>query len=479
MRAAIRFMPELPLVEELPSWLDAVTAFRKLRNEFGVVFFDSALRHDTLGRYSFVSAWPGCIMTISPHATEKENSLQSLAKFARNRPTTAVAGLPPFQGGYIALLSYELSGSIERVPAATNNEFAMPVAAIGSYDVVLAYDHVAHRGWIISHGDEYHSSRRDHAAQRLRQFKRFLFDGEREEEPLSLYLDRAGPVYRHQLAPQYAVSPIASLTSNFSRDQYLDAVRRAVEYIHAGDIFQVNLSQRLLYPAEGDSAELYLRLRERNPATFAGYFDIGDFQIISASPERFLSVRDGVVEARPIKGTRGRSSRPEADLFAADDLQQSEKDRAENVMIVDLMRNDLAKVCEADSVAVTQLCGLETYQFVQHLVSVVQGKLRADVSPLDVLRATFPGGSITGAPKVRAMEIIAELEPTARGAYCGCVGYIGFDGTMDWNILIRTITAGRGWWQLPVGGGIVAQSDPEREYEETWQKALGMIKALK
>jgi para-aminobenzoate synthetase component 1 len=368
---------------------------------------------------------------------------------------------------------------LENIPSPRHDEFQLPRIAAGEYDVVLCYDHRLARGWIISQGTFRYGqeTQLDAAARRMHEFKQFLWKDIRESEPRRKYPPAL--LRSDQLAPQYPVSPIASLTSNFSRDQYLDAVRRAVEYIHAGDIFQVNLSQRLLYPAEGDSAELYLRLRERNPATFAGYFDIGDFQIISASPERFLSVRDGLVEARPIKGTRGRSSRPEADLFAADDLQQSEKDRAENVMIVDLMRNDLAKVCEADSVAVTQLCGLETYQFVQHLVSVVQGQLRPDVSPLDVLRATFPGGSITGAPKVRAMEIIAELEPTARGAYCGCLGYIGFDGTMDWNILIRTITAGRGWWQLPVGGGIVAQSDPEREYEETWQKALGMIKALR
>jgi para-aminobenzoate synthetase component 1 len=168
----------------------------------------------------------------------------------------------------------------------------------------------------------------------------------------------------------------------------------------------------------------------------------------------------------------------EADLYAGDELQQSEKDRAENVMIVDLLRNDLSRVCSPDSICVTQLCGLETYQFVQHLVSVVRGTLAADRTPLDLVRAVFPGGSITGAPKVRAMEIIAELEPTARGAYCGSLGYLGFDGAIDLNILIRTITAGRGWWQLPVGGGIVAQSTPEREYEETWHKAEGLLRAL-
>jgi para-aminobenzoate synthetase component 1 len=233
-----------------------------------------------------------------------------------------------------------------------------------------------------------------------------------------------------------------------------------------------------MYPARDDSASLYLRLRRRNAAPFAGYFDLGDFQIVSASPERFLQVRRGEVEARPIKGTRRRTAWPEADLFAGDELRQSEKDRAENVMIVDLLRNDLSRVCLPESVRVSQLCQIEVYEYVQHLVSAVRGTLRPGLGPLDLVRAAFPGGSITGAPKVRAMEIIAELEPTARGPYCGSLMYLGFDGTFDASILIRTITAGRGWWQFPVGGGIVAQSSPEREYEETWHKAEGMVKGL-
>jgi para-aminobenzoate synthetase component 1 len=233
-----------------------------------------------------------------------------------------------------------------------------------------------------------------------------------------------------------------------------------------------------MIPASCDALELYLRLRQCNPAPFAGWFDGGEFQLASASPERFLSVCDQRVEARPIKGTRRRTAQAEADLFAGDELLESEKDRAENVMIVDLLRNDLSRVCEPASVRVTQLCGLEPYQFVQHLVSVVVGALRPGATPIELLRGAFPGGSITGAPKVRAMEIIAELEPTARGPYCGSLGYVGFDGWLDQNILIRTITAAGGWWQFPVGGGIVAQSTPQREYEETWHKAAGLLRAL-
>jgi para-aminobenzoate synthetase component 1 len=268
------------------------------------------------------------------------------------------------------------------------------------------------------------------------------------------------------------------LLSNFTASDYVAVVQRAVDYIHAGDVFQVNLSQRLLHAATCDPLSLYLRLRECNPAPFAAWFDLGDAQIISASPERFLSVRGGRAEARPIKGTRRRVAHAEADLFAGDDLQQSEKDRAENVMIVDLLRNDLSRVCTPDSVRVTQLCGLEVYQFVQHLVSAVEGTLTAGKTAVDLVRAAFPGGSITGAPKIRAMEIISELEPTARGPYCGSIGYFGFDGSADLSILIRTITAARGWWQFPVGGGIVAQSSPPREYEETWHKAEGLLRAI-
>ncbi len=268
------------------------------------------------------------------------------------------------------------------------------------------------------------------------------------------------------------------LTSNFAPEQYIAAVGRVVDYIHAGDAFQVNLSQRLLHPTTAPPEVFYTRLRERNPAPFAGYLDLGTATILSASPERFIRVFDRHVETRPIKGTRGRFVRPEADLFAGDDLKQSVKDRSENVMIVDLMRNDLSRVCEDNSVQVTELCELETFAYVQHLVSTVQGRLANGHTLLDLLAASFPGGSITGAPKIRAMEIISEIEPTVRGPYCGCLGYMSFDGSMDTSILIRTVTDSRGWWQMPVGGGIVAHSNPHEEYEETWQKAEGMLRAL-
>jgi para-aminobenzoate synthetase component 1 len=281
------------------------------------------------------------------------------------------------------------------------------------------------------------------------------------------------------LSPQFALPGLPGVTSNFDRRAYLQAVRRAIDYVHAGDCFQVNVAQRLLHPATLAPWELYARLRQRNPAPFAGYFDLGEFAVASASPERFVLVRDGQVQTRPIKGTRPRGATPEEDRARAAELLASAKDRAENVMIVDLLRNDLGRVCAYGSVRVEAVCRLESYQTVHHLVSEVRGTLRPGLGPVDLLRAAFPGGSVTGAPKVRAMEIIAELEPTARGPYCGSLGYIGFDGSMDTSILIRTFTAGKGWIQFPVGGGIVADSDAEAEYAETLHKAEGLLRALR
>ena len=292
------------------------------------------------------------------------------------------------------------------------DEFRIPALAFGLYDIVLAFDHEKNSAWLISQGfpEVDPLSRKHRAAQRLAHFRNFL------RNPRVAEVDRSSETQPPalMLAPQHEVPGRPGLTSNFSAEGYRAAVRRVIDYIHAGDIFQANLSQRLLHRATTSSAELYCRLRKRNPAPFAGYLDGGDWQIASASPERFVRVSDREVETRPIKGTRGRALRPEADLYAGDDLRASEKDRAENIMIVDLLRNDLSRTCLADSVRVSQLCGLETYEYVQHLVSVVQGQLKPELSPLEILRTSFPGGSITGAPKIRAMEIIAEIEPTAR-----------------------------------------------------------------
>ncbi len=464
---------QLPIVEELSPPPDPEVAFRKLAPLPHCLFLDSALHHHELGRYSFLTADPFEFLEVAADGTAALQQLRPRLSLLQSRSRSE---LPPFQGGAAGLFGYDLARSLEQIPAPRFDEFGVPALAVGFYDTVLAFDHFRRAAWLISQGwpQQDGPARQRRAVERIREFRHYL-----QAPPRALPAPPGAPVAPAALTPQFAVARATELTSNFAADQYQRAVQRAVDYIHAGDVFQVNLAQRLLHPAVDDSVALYLRLRQRNPATFAGYFDLGAWQVVSASPERFLKLQRGEVEARPIKGTRQRTTMPEADLFAADDLLASEKDRAENVMIVDLMRNDLARVCQPDTVQVTQLCQLEVYAYVQHLVSAIRGRLKTGVAAADLLQASFPAGSISGAPKVRAMEIIAELEPTNRGAYCGSLGYIGGDGSMDLSVLIRTITAGRGWWQLPVGGGIVAQSTPAQEHEETWHKAEGLIRALR
>ena len=443
---------------------------------------DSQTHSQPLGRYSFLMADP--IETIvEPVGSEKIfTRLRSLLeKFSAQ----TVADLPPMQGGLAGMFSYDLNRSIERVAQPGHDEFELPAIAVGAYDVVVAWDHYLDKSWIISQGfpAEEPEARRLQANTRARFFHCLLEIGALPTQPVE-----SQPLQLSDLAPAFEVDGPEALKSNFAPDDYVDSVQKSIDYINAGDVFQINLAQRLLFPANCSSLELHHRLTQCNPAPFGGYFDLSGLvdksgfgncaaQIISASPERLFSVRDGIVETRPIKGTRRRTGRPMVDIEAKEELLASEKDRAENTMIVDLMRNDLSKVCHDNSITVTQHCKLEEYQSVFHLVSAVQGRLKPEHDLIDLLQSVFPGGSITGAPKVRAMEIIAQLEPTARGAYCGALGYLGFDGNADLNILIRTITAARGWWQIPVGGGIVTQSDPTREYEETWTKAAGMLRA--
>ncbi len=269
-----------------------------------------------------------------------------------------------------------------------------------------------------------------------------------------------------------------NLADSMTREEYLAAVRRVLEYIAAGDCYQVNLSHRFGAPFTGEAWDLYRRLRAVSPAPYAAYLDCGDHQVLSSSPELFLRIREGQVETRPIKGTRRRGSTPEEDARLAAELLSSDKDRAELLMIVDLERNDLGRVCEYGSVHVPDLFRLESYANVHHLVATVRGRLRSEVTPLQCLRAAFPGGSITGAPKIRALEIIEELEPVRRGVYTGAIGWVDGRGNAEWNIAIRTMVVKAGRVYFHAGGGIVADSDPPAEYEETLTKARGMLRAL-
>ena len=389
-----------PLVEELCPCPEVTDAMRAFADQPGLVFFDSALLREPTGRYSFLAADPFETVTLQRmrFGADPFERLRTMLRECQSEP---IAGLPPFQGGVAGLLSYELGGAFERISRATTDEFALPDLAVGFYDWVVAWDHRQRRAWIISHGlpaaSDNDRSRR--AAERLRIVQSRLKAGPGSGASRTASSKSGSVLPRERLARQFAAPGLDGLTSNFSRENYIQAVQRTIEYIHAGDIFQANLSQRLLYPSRIDPIALAQRLRRENPAPFAGFLSFEDWAVVSASPERFVSVRDGEVETRPIKGTRQRRPLPEADLFTRDELRESAKDQAENVMIVDLLRNDLSRACAAGSIRVPQLCAVETYETVQHLVSEIRGRLETGNDVWDLFRAVFPGGSITGAPR--------------------------------------------------------------------------------
>lgn len=462
----------LPLVRPLPRHFTPEYCFERLSSGSGCVWLDSSMRDEARGRFSYLSADPFCFVRIDQ---PDPGGIHRIADWIARYSQPKLEGIPPMQGGWMGWFGYELGRCFETVPAARFNEFNLPLAALGLYDVVLSWDHQLDQGWIVSQGWPTcdFSGRQKRAYRRMKSFLKRL-----ESPGGQAMASPARPLQPQRLAPQFKTRWSDQWTSNFSSSDYRTAVARCVEYIHAGDVFQVNLAQRLLSPATTSSSRLYRHLRQVSPAPFSGYADFGRVQVISSSPERFLQLSGRRIETRPIKGTRPRLSDPIADAGMAALLKASEKDRSENVMIVDLMRNDLSRVSEIDSIRVKSLCGLEQYPFVWHLVSVVESRLEEQFTATDVIAASFPGGSITGAPKIRAMEIIAELEPTVRGPYCGSLGYISFAGDMDLSILIRTITACEGWWQVPVGGGIVAESTPALEEQETWHKAEGILRAI-
>ncbi|HXL53584.1 MAG TPA: aminodeoxychorismate synthase component I [Gemmatimonadales bacterium] len=485
-----------PLVHELvpaPDPLDACARFRDLPF---LLFLDSAPPTDPqhLGRYSFLAADPATAVRSKGLLTQElvdgswirvaGDPLAHIGALVAAHATAPVAELPPFQGGAAGYVAYDWGMMLERVPRPRYDDLAVPDLLLGLYDWVIAWDHAAGRAWVISTGiPERGAARERRAAQRLafaNDRLRGLGAGGLPARQKDAVAPGAPPHQpRSSAAPSYPVPDVPGVRSNFTREGYLDAVARVIEYVYAGDIFQANLSQRLQAPLVGAPLDLYRRLRQRNPAPFSAFLDFGDLVVASSSPERFLQVQpDGRVETRPIKGTRPRGLSPEHDAALARALVESDKDRAENVMIVDLLRNDLSRVCRAGTVRVPELFAIEHYATVHHLVSTVVGELAPEHGAVDLLRAAFPGGSITGAPKVRAMQIIAELEPTQRAAYCGSIGYLSLTGALDTSIVIRTcLVLGRDVY-FQVGGGVVADSDPEQEYCETLDKARALIAAL-
>ena len=475
------------VVRELCPAPDVASCFQRYRELPYCLLLDSALRNPELGRYSFLMADPFAVKRVEATApSQQQDPFAAIAAQLAQYVSPTLPELPPFQGGLAGLLSYELGRDFETLPAPEFDSQVCPRILLGSYDVVLAWDHVQNRAWLISQGwPECDPTQRETRARaRLALFERLLATSLNQVAavskawPVQLPPQSDNTTRSHSLSRPRVATHMSGVTSNFTRAEYEMAVERVREYIRAGDVFQVNLAQCLTVAQHEPAWETYLQLRQRNPATFGGYFDAGDWQLLSASPERFLRVQDRAVETRPIKGTRPRTAWPEANLFHGDDLLASEKDRAENIMIVDLLRNDLSRVCDPDSVQVPELCRLELYEYVQHLVSVVRGRLAEGQSAWDLIRAAWPGGSITGAPKLRAMQIITELERLARGPYCGSLVYHGFDGAVDSNLLIRTILVADGQCSFSVGGGITLASEPAHEYAETWHKAAGLLMAL-
>ncbi len=458
--------------------LQAVAAFEDAPY---LLLLDSAARHrERDARYTFLTADP--VDRVEIKAAEQGSSpfakLREWQRLLGEPESREIADLPPFFGGIAGLMGYELGRAFEKLPTPIIDDFETPALLAGLYDWAIVWDHIGGtiKAYVI---DMPASLRRFTVTEREEWLLGRLqsLDCERETEA---DFRRASAVTESHFSRLNRIEPSSEIYSDFTRDEYVQAVSRVIEYIRAGDIFQANLSQRLMAPWHGTALQLYSAIRTNNPAPFCGLLHAERFAIVSASPERFLKVdRNGLVETRPIKGTRRRPRSPIADLYAGTELATSEKDRSENVMIVDLLRNDISRSCRPGSVRVTGLCEIERFETVLHLVSTVVGQLREECDVWDLMAGCFPGGSITGAPKIRAMQIIAELEPTVRGAYCGSLFCLGAGGDFDSSILIRTFTLQNGWVQFPVGGGIVADSDPLEEYRETLHKASGMIRSLR
>ena len=463
-----------PVIREIPCPPSAVAAFSAIASRPGSILLESGTREPKLGRWSFLACDPFLTFRTQGRRIEIERAAGTevregdpfavlrdlLAGIRVERPPDA----PPLIAGAIGYFAYDLGRFVERIPEDTVDDVPVADCHLGFYGAVVAIDHVEQRAFVSAIG----APEDNPAAARKLAETRVAELGERLLKSVKDFASPARP----------SVAPPLLIAANFTHEGYLTAVRRAKEYIAAGDIYEVCLSQRLSAPLATTPLDLYARLTTSNPAPFAAYLETPDAAIVSCSPERFLQVRGRDVETRPMKGTRPRGATPEEDARLADDLVNSIKDRAENVMIVDLERNDLGRVCEYGSIHVPELFVLEPYATVHQLVSTVRGRLRADATSLDCLRASFPGGSISGAPKVRSMEIIEELEPTRRGIYTGAIGYLCFSGDMDVNIVIRTAIIQNGVAHFQVGGAIVADSDPEDEYQETLDKARALGRGL-
>ncbi|MEG1042208.1 MAG: aminodeoxychorismate synthase component I [Pseudomonas sp.] len=436
----------------LPYLADPAAYFERIRQAPGAVLLDSARPSAERGRFDLLSAWP--LHTLTPQASEAGTAF--LQRLRNSLAQLGSAQLPdgielPFAGGLIGYLSYDFGRRLEQLPTLAANDLGLADASLGLYTWALISDHQLKRSQLL-----FHPSLADAERQRL----------------IGLFDSPATASNTH-------FSLLAPMQGDISREEYRQAFDKVQAYIHAGDCYQINLTQRFRAPCEGDPWHAYQAVRQACPTPFSGFQALADGSyLLSFSPERFIQVSNGRVETRPIKGTRPRSADAEQDARNGAELLASRKDRAENLMIVDLLRNDLGRTCEIGSVKVPELFSLESYPNVHHLVSSVTGQLAADKDALDLIAGSFPGGSITGAPKIRAMQIIDELEPSRRALYCGSLLYIDVRGEMDSSIAIRSLLVKDGQVCCWGGGAVVADSDWQAEYEESITKVKVLLDTL-
>lgn len=450
-------------VAELPYCQDSTVLAESLADKDWFVFLDSGFPKSSRARYDIIAAEPSKVLitlgqtteirTANATKTSQDNPFRILKKeLGAIRP--GVRDLP-FYGGAIGYFSYDLARRLERLPSIAKGLENIPDMAIGIYEWSVVVDHQQQQSWLVYSGEHPLSESR-----RRELIGRFSHPDNRSKPSKAEF------------------NVLSDIVSNLPKPLYKQAFKRIKRYIFEGDCYQVNLAQRFSAQCRGNPWAAYLILRHHNAAPFSAYLDFTDVQILSSSPERFLEVREGQVETKPIKGTRPKKADPIENQLEMDALENSVKDRAENLMIVDLLRNDISKSCRLGSVNVPKLFDLESFATVHHLVSTVRGELNIDKDAIDLLQDCFPGGSITGAPKIRSMEIIEELEPNRRGVYCGSIGYIGFNGNMDTNIAIRTMVHSENSIRFWAGGGIVADSVDEQEYQECFDKGAAMIRVL-
>ena len=453
----------VPVYREIRADLDTpVSAYLKVASGNYSFLLESVEGGERLARYSFIGTEPSVVLK-----TGKNNPVDPLLlieKEFRRFQLVPIAGLPRFQGGMVGYLSYEVSGYFEKLSSPKPDPLGLPESILMLTDTLLIFDHVTHKIKIISHANLDNDVESAYL-KATRKIDRLIT---RLEQPIPEVLPKTS--FSNSISPE--------VSSNLSQREFEAKVSQAKGYIYDGNIIQVVLSQRLARYTEAAPFAIYRTLRSINPSPYMYYLHLGDFYILGTSPELLVRVEDRIVSNHPIAGTRPRGKDAAQDLALEEELRTDEKERAEHIMLVDLSRNDIGRASEPGTVKVTQLMDVERYSHVMHLVSHVEGKLRANLTPFDALRACFPAGTVSGAPKIRAMEIISELEPDKRGPYAGAVGYFDFSGNLDTAITIRTVIIKDGIAYIQAGAGIVADSVPEREYVESLNKAQALLTAI-